>query len=111
MYHQQHTKPEYSQKQNFATSPKPTFHSANCSDDQAKSFLYKTSFRRPVGAGQERKRGKLVYMAQSQNPISCVLWKGSTLKHGTTADQGSVCASDIFKFFFPVIMCIYIFVQ
>ena len=78
--HQQHTKPEYSQKQNFATSPKRTFHNANCSDNQAKSFLYKTSFRSPVGAGQERKRGKLVYMAQSQNPNSCVLWEGFDTK-------------------------------
>ena len=81
MYHQQHTVTGYLQKQNLATSAKPTFDNANCSDDQAKSFLYKTSFRSPAGVGQARGRG-VNWLTWHKAKI---LWEGFDTK---TRDNG-----------------------
>jgi hypothetical protein len=53
MYHQQHTQPalnhltatQYSQKQNFSTSPKPNFDNINWSDERTSVVIYRTSLR------------------------------------------------------------------
>ena len=81
IYYQQHTEPprnhltapDYSPKQNFATSPKTNFDNVNCSDCQAKSVLYKTNFRPRVGH----------YTAQVHNLVSRFLCHGFEAKHGT----------------------------
>jgi hypothetical protein len=53
---------------------------------------------------RREEEGKPVYMAKAKIPSLVSCGKGSTVKHGTMAYQGSVCASAIFNSFFPVIM-------
>jgi hypothetical protein len=76
--------PEYTPKENFATSPKPNFCNVNSSDNPNKSDHHKKFSGLGWGRTGERNRGKQVYIAHVRNlAVSRVLSQGFEAKHGT----------------------------